>query len=959
MSGIGSNIYTRGRLYLNNYTTSRIDRRYDQDWFRIYLNAGQRVRFDLEGSPTGRGSLRDTYLRGIYNSSGSYISNTRNDDGGSGRNSRVTFTASSTGYYYVAAGAYGSRTGSYRLTATNLGSSSTRRPDLVVASGSASGNFTAGGRVYASVTVRNQGSGSAGSSYVGYYLSTNSTITTSDTRLDYDYVSSLRSGRSGNEYEGFYLPRNLRAGQTYYIGAIADYTGRVSESNEGNNARVLKSFTVAPTDDFSQNTGTQGRLSLGGNKTGNIESSGDRDWFRIRLNAGQQVRFDLEGRPTSRGTLSDTYLRGIYDSSGSYISGTRNDDGRTSVNSRVDFTASSTGYYYVAAGAFGSNTGTYRLTATALNPEVSVSGNGYNINDGDTSPRSADYTNFGSVDQNGNAIYRTFTVRNTGNAILTTSGLRVTAGFTVTNGLASSIAAGGSDTFTVRMDTATPGIRSGQISFNTNDSSESTFNYSISGTVTSTLWWNKYFGNRTAPTPSSMEPYMMALLSTDSTNTNINPWPTKNITYSFDRISNAGTNSTLDWANNTDAEKAVELAFKSWEAIADISFSSAASNDADFHFYLASDDWMNSATGKTTAKGFMYGQGKSGTRNGITFTAGDMVLRESSTWAPGERMFSTIIHELGHGLGLQHPHFDSGDDRSFPNVTNNISNSRGDIIKRTVGDFSQNQGVYTVMSYNRTVNGVTPKTPMALDIAAAQMLYGPNTSTNSGSNIYDLNDAYIGNLATWRCIWDKGGDKDSIVMTGSQDVIIDLRDAEIDINNLTQQASREMGGYISRIKPSRFDDKAGGFTIAHGVRIENAKGGSGDDQITGNEFNNDLEGGAGRDTLTGGGGNDIFKFTDLGTDSDADTITDFTSGTDKIQVVSPNFGNLSVGSLALDRFLSTGATLTDANPVFLYDNGTGSLRFDRDGHGNAAPVQIASLTGNRNLNYSDIQIVAA
>nr|VFK81206.1 MAG: pre-peptidase C-terminal domain-containing protein [Candidatus Kentron sp. SD] len=111
MSDIGSNTYTRGRLYLNTYTTSRIDHRYDRDWFRIHLNAGQRVRFDLEGSPTNRGTLRDTYLRGIYDSSGSYISNTRNDDGGTSTNSRVTFTASSSGYYYVAAGAYGSRTG--------------------------------------------------------------------------------------------------------------------------------------------------------------------------------------------------------------------------------------------------------------------------------------------------------------------------------------------------------------------------------------------------------------------------------------------------------------------------------------------------------------------------------------------------------------------------------------------------------------------------------------------------------------------------------------------------------------------------------------------------------------------------------------------------------------------------------------------------------------------------------
>nr|VFK17270.1 MAG: pre-peptidase C-terminal domain-containing protein [Candidatus Kentron sp. LPFa] len=186
---------------------------------------------------------------------------------------------------------------------------------------------------------------------MGYYLSTDSTITTSDTLLDDDYVSSLRSGRNGNEYEGCYLPRNLRAGQTYYIGAIADYTGRVSESN---NARVLRSFTVAPTDDFSQNTGTQGRLSLGGNKTGNIERSGDQDWFRIRLNAGQRVRFDLEGSPTNRGTLSDTYLHGIYDSSGDLagddLANVSDDDGGTSTNSRVTFTASSPGYYYVAAG---------------------------------------------------------------------------------------------------------------------------------------------------------------------------------------------------------------------------------------------------------------------------------------------------------------------------------------------------------------------------------------------------------------------------------------------------------------------------------------------------------------------------------------------------------------------------------------------------------------------------------
>nr|VFJ60534.1 MAG: hypothetical protein BECKFM1743A_GA0114220_102666 [Candidatus Kentron sp. FM]VFJ61917.1 MAG: hypothetical protein BECKFM1743C_GA0114222_103031 [Candidatus Kentron sp. FM]VFK10909.1 MAG: hypothetical protein BECKFM1743B_GA0114221_101598 [Candidatus Kentron sp. FM] len=62
MPDIRSNRYTRGRLNLNGYTTGSIERRYDRDWFRIHLDAGQQVRFDLEGSPTGRGTLRDTHL---------------------------------------------------------------------------------------------------------------------------------------------------------------------------------------------------------------------------------------------------------------------------------------------------------------------------------------------------------------------------------------------------------------------------------------------------------------------------------------------------------------------------------------------------------------------------------------------------------------------------------------------------------------------------------------------------------------------------------------------------------------------------------------------------------------------------------------------------------------------------------------------------------------------------------
>ena len=76
-------------------------------------------------------------------------------------------------------------------------------------------------------------------------------------------------------------------------------------------------------------------------------------------------------------------------------------------------------------------------------------------------------------------------MKNTGTAALTTSGLTVPAGFSIdpTDTLIASIAAGGQDTFKVRLNATTAGTFAGNISFANNDANENPYNFAIRGVV--------------------------------------------------------------------------------------------------------------------------------------------------------------------------------------------------------------------------------------------------------------------------------------------------------------------------------------------------------------------------------------------------------------------------------------------------------------------------------------------
>jgi Bacterial pre-peptidase C-terminal domain len=113
-------------------------------------------------------------------------------------------------------------------------------------------------------------------------------------------------------------------------------------------------------DDYAGNLSTTGTIAAGGSVAANINFSGDQDWFRTTLTAGTTYWFSDQGSPTGQGTLPDTVLRLLSNDGATVVAS--DDDSGAGFNSFIRYTPTTTGTYYVSAQAFGSNTGTYRLS---------------------------------------------------------------------------------------------------------------------------------------------------------------------------------------------------------------------------------------------------------------------------------------------------------------------------------------------------------------------------------------------------------------------------------------------------------------------------------------------------------------------------------------------------------------------------------------------------------------------
>ena len=133
----------------------------------------------------------------------------------------------------------------------------------------------------------------------------------------------------------------------------------------------------------------------------------------------------------------------------------------------------------------------FTIQGKGVEPEIAVSGNSVDISSGDSTPSATDHTSFGSVSALSGTIVRTFTVTNSGDAVLSLTGTPLVAlsgpgasAFSVTTQPASSSVAvsGGTQTFQITFDPAVAGDYAATVTIASNDADEGTFTFAIDGT---------------------------------------------------------------------------------------------------------------------------------------------------------------------------------------------------------------------------------------------------------------------------------------------------------------------------------------------------------------------------------------------------------------------------------------------------------------------------------------------
>ncbi len=354
--------------------------------------------------------------------------------------------------------------------------------------------------------------------------------------------------------------------------------------------------------------------------------------------------------------------------------------------------------------------------------------------------------------------------------------------------------------------------------------------------------------------------------------------------------------------------------------------------------------------GNTESAHAYFPSGQSNPQAGdVWFNPRNQFNHDGGSVPAGSFDFQTILHELGHALGLKH----TFDDANFGPANH--------------APVSHDNYFYSIMSYTASPwsapknNFATfyPTTPMYDDLVAMETLYGRRL-INTGDTTYNFNDG----VRYWQAINDGGG-RDMIAYNGAENSTINLNPGTFSAVSEAIAFHRPNGTTVT----SRAT-----VTIGPNVLIEYARGGSGNDTLTGNNIanslqgmngndvlnglngndvlkggngNDSLRGGFGNDTLTGGPNNDVFLFNaPLSSSANRDIVTDYNVAQDSIYLENAIFTHLPLSAHLNPAYFRAGTVALDANDYIIYNRANGLLSYDPDGNHAGSALQIAVLLGH-------------
>ena len=227
--------------------------------------------------------------------------------------------------------------------------------------------------------------------------------------------------------------------------------------------------------------------------------------------------------------------------------------------------------------------------------------------------------------------------------------------------------------------------------------------------------------------------------------------------------------------------------------------------------------------------------------------SGDMYFGSNVTEDLGPGRFGTrvVLHEVGHALGLKHPH-----------ETHGLGAMRGhNAAELSVMSVHSHKDASHTHGLGAELDGFA-STYMVADIAALQHLYGANYSDGSDTHYrFDPLERVV-----FETIWDGGGEDTYDFSAYRNDLTIDLRPGRASVTGQEPQLNRaeELG---RGDKPIFADASVHNAMLYRGdwrSGIENTIAGGADDTVIGNRLDNIMEGRAGDDTLNGLSGNDTL-----------------------------------------------------------------------------------------------------